>query len=75
MNDDTKSEIARLIRHMLEQKTEADQDAVYERIDKLSPDPEWSAYIFHSSEFYGETDQLDVQSVVEEIGDYKPTFL
>lgn len=75
MDDETKSEIARLISQMLSQKTEEEQDAVYDKIDQLSPDPEWSKYVFHSSEFYGEAENLDVKEVVEKIASYKPIIL
>lgn len=75
MNDDTKAEIARLIHQMLLQNTEEEQDAVHDRIERLSPDPEWSKYVFHSSEFYGETEKLDILGVVEKIAAYEPIII
>lgn len=75
MDDKTKSEIARLIRQMLLPQPEEEQDETYEKIGRLSPDPDWSNYIFHSSEFYDEAEDLDVEGVVEKIASYKPIIL
>lgn len=75
MDDEKKSEIARLISQLLSQKTEEEQDEVYDKIDQLSPDPEWSRYVFHSSEFYDEAENLDIEAVVEKIAAYKPIIL
>ncbi|BCS88466.1 hypothetical protein PSDVSF_17080 [Pseudodesulfovibrio sediminis] len=43
-------------------------------VSDLVPDPAFSDYIFHSSEFY-EEDILDIDRVVEKGFDYKPIAL
>jgi hypothetical protein len=75
VNGGTKSEIAYLIRQMLSQISEEEQDAVYEKIGRLSPDPDWSIYIFHSPEFYDEAETLDIEGVVEKMAVYKPIII
>ncbi|MCP4933256.1 MAG: hypothetical protein GY927_03415 [bacterium] len=55
--------------------TEKKQDKIFHQIDGLSPDPEWSDYIFHSEEFYNKANTLNVDAVVDKIVSYKPIQL
>ena len=54
---------------------EENELAIYNKISHLSPDPEWSDYVFHSDEFYREDGTLDIDAVVEKIFSYKPIQL
>lgn len=54
--------------------SEQEDMVVWDMISDLVPDPEFSDYVFHSSEFY-HGKELDVEKVVEKGFDYKPIAL
>ena len=71
-----KNEAILLIKDLLDpDKTEFEVDSIYEKISLISPDPEWSFYIFQSMEFYNKDDELDIEAVVDKIFSYKPISL
>ena len=53
-----------------------DRDAeLGDMISQLSPDPEWSDYIFYSDEFIEKNGKLDVEKFLDKIFSYKPIQL
>jgi len=71
-----KQEVSQMIAELISgQLSEADGDKLFEEISRLSPDPEWSKYVFQSSDYYAENDLLDIDAVVEKIFNYKPIQL
>lgn len=64
-----------LIKALLQAKGESAQDKIYDELRLISPDPEWSDYIFHSSEFYDENEELDIDKLIEKVFSYKPIQL
>lgn len=55
--------------------SEKEGDKLFEKIDSISPDPNWSRYVFHSVEYYDENDNLLIDKVVDKIGEYEPIKL
>ena len=70
-----KIKMKRLIKALSQAKGEKAQDKIYDELRLISPDPEWSDYIFHSSEFYDENEELDIDKLIEKIFSYKPIQL
>jgi len=55
--------------------TEEEQNKFYDEISKLSPDPYWSDYLFHSNEFFKSQEDFDVQGLIDKMFSYKPILL
>ena len=71
-----KDTVKKLILDLVSGKiSEEKQDEIYEKISQISPDPEWSDYIFVSFEFYDNQNNLNIDAVVEKIFSYKPILL
>jgi hypothetical protein len=55
--------------------TEDEEPALVARIKHLSPDPEWSNYIFYSEEYVGADGVLDAERLVDKLLSYRPICL
>ena len=64
-----------LISELWEIPSEAREEEIIQELNQLSPDPNWSGYIYHSNEFVNEDDTLDVVSLVQKILSFKPIQL
>lgn len=56
-------------------KSEEEQDRIFLRIDRNTLDPKWSDHIFHSNEFYGDNETIDLERLADKILGYKPISL
>lgn len=70
-----KAEIPRRIKDLLYELVDIPEDEreeqIFEEMNKLSPDPSWSDYIFHSDAFLKDDDSIDIDAVVSKIMEYK----
>lgn len=55
--------------------SEKEQDLFFDEISILSPDPNWSDYIFHSDEFNKPCGDFDIDGFLEKIFSYNPILL
>jgi hypothetical protein len=75
MMENAKKRLSELILELWNIPSEKRSEEIVEEINKLSPDPSWSNYIFYSEEFVNEDETLNVDGVVNKILSYKPIQL
>lgn len=75
MNKSKVTKITDLLLELWAVPNEKRTDEIFEEMNRLSPDPEWSNYLFHSEEFVGTGDVLLVEDLVNKILAYKPIIL
>lgn len=68
----TRPKLKQLLQQLWDCKNEEQTQEIAERISGISPDPNWSDYIFHSDEFVGEDDSLNVEGLMDKIFAFKP---
>ncbi|EJG0692336.1 hypothetical protein C4G81_RS22200 [Vibrio parahaemolyticus] len=68
LKDQIKPLVEQLVTFDLSEKDEA---VICSKIDKLSPDPRWSEYIFWSDEYIDENQNFLVDQFLEKIFSYK----
>ena len=51
------------------------ENEILEELDRLSPDPEYMEYIYHSDEFYRDEETLNVAALSKKVFSYKPIIL
>jgi hypothetical protein len=51
------------------------ESEILEELNRLSPDPEYMDYIYHSDEFYRDDETLNVTALAERVFSYKPIIL
>lgn len=54
---------------------ENDEIALLDRVNYLSPNPEWSDYIFYSKEFATAGGGIDIERLMDKIFSYRPIVL
>lgn len=75
-NSEEKEKIKSLLAQLISAKlSEEEEERVFQEISILSPDPEWSDYVFHSDEFEGSNGDFDYDAFVGKIFSYKPIQL
>lgn len=67
MEKDRKDRIGELIAKLMASESDAEQSALALEITALSPDPNWSDYIFMSDKFVSDDGRFDIDSFLEEI--------
>lgn len=67
--------VADLIERLIASRIEEEQAAISVELNEICPDPQWSDYIFQSTDFYGPDDFLDIEAVTEKIFEYQPINL
>ena len=55
--------------------TDTQEEVLFARINDLSPDPEWSNYIFHSDEFVDSNGVLDLDRLIARLAAYQSITL
>ena len=71
MNDDTKQKITLLLEELVNTPcSESRQVAIKLELDKLSPDPFWSDYIFWSEEYVNENGNINYEAFFDKISEY-----
>ena len=71
MNDDTKQKITLLIEELLNATcSEARQIEINLELNKLSPDPFWSDYIFWNDEYVSEDGNINYEEFFDKIAEY-----
>jgi hypothetical protein len=65
-------ELGLLLAELWDGVTETRSEEIAERANELSPDPDWSDYLFHSEEFVGEEDRLLLEKLLDKIFSYRP---
>ena len=73
--EEKKEKIKELIIELLAVPTDEREEIISEKLDKLSPDPYYSDYLFHSSTYEKSNGEIDIDAVVEKIFSYKPIQL
>lgn len=74
-NMDARTEMKLLICELLNEASEARAQEIAEKIDQLSPDPNWSDYLFHSEEFMGDAETLLMEKFLDRIFSCRPILL
>ena len=62
-----------LVSELLAVPDEVREAEILERLDYLSPDPEYTDYIYHSDEFVNEDGNFDLERYTIKVFSYKPT--
>ena len=76
MREKQRCEVQKLIKELLEiPDSEEKQTEIFLEISRISPDPEWSNYVFGGSDYYDEDDNLNLEAVMDKIFSYKPIIL
>lgn len=76
MNGEATSELRILLsRVVLKNLSDVEEMALVARISQLSPDPEWSDYIFYSDEFFDSHGNLDVDRLIAQMAACRPITL
>ena len=71
MNDETKQKITLLLEELLNTKcSESRQIEINLEINKLSPDPFWSDYIFWNEEYINEDLSINYEKFFDKISEY-----
>ena len=71
MNDDTKQKITLLLEELINTPcSESRQVAIKHELDKLSPDPFWSDYIFWSDEYVNEDLSIHYEKFFDKTSEY-----
>ncbi len=71
MNDDTKQKITLLLEELINTPcSESRQVTIKRELDKLSPDPFWSDYIFWSDEYVNEDLSINYEKFFDKISEY-----
>ena len=75
MNDDTKQKITLLIEELLNATcSEARQIEINLELNKLSPDPFWSDYIFWNDEYVSEDGNINYEEFFDKIAEYPNSY-
>ena len=75
MNDDTKQKITLLLEELTNTPcSESRQIEIKLELDKLSPDPFWSDYIFQSNEFVKENAKIKYKTSFDKISEYPNSY-
>lgn len=68
--------IKQLISNLLGGGTTEDEDIVItSEVSNLSPDPEWSDYIFFSFDYYDENENFLMEKFLDKIFNYEPKII
>ena len=71
MNDDTKKKITLLLEELINTKcSESREIEINLELNKLSPDPFWSDYIFWSDEYVNENLSINYEGFFDKIAEY-----
>ncbi len=68
---EARAEMEQLITELGNGADEARAGEIAERVNELSPDPNWSDYIFHSDEFIGDEGTLLMEQLLDKILSYR----
>ena len=74
-NEETKNKVKLLITELLEVPSEEREEIILVELDKLSPDPSYTDYLYHSTEYEKTEGKIDIDAVIEKIFSYKPIQL
>ncbi len=55
--------------------SENEEAGLVEQINKLSPDPNWSDYIYQTDDFVAANGTFQIEDLLDKILDYRPTRL
>ena len=70
-NEETKNKVKLLITELLEVPSEEREEIILVELDKLSPDPGYTDYLYHSCEYEKTEGEIDIDAVIEKIFSYK----
>ena len=73
--EEPREKVRALIVELLDTPPEAREKEIFRELDKLSPDPDYSDYIFHSREFERPNGEIDIHALVEKIFSYEAVQL
>jgi len=68
-------EFKSLVAELLTIPEETREIEILERLDFLSPDPEYTDYIYHSDEFVNEDGSFDIERYTNKVFSYRPIQL
>ena len=69
---DLRTQLKILILELWNGANESRSEEIADFLNKHSPDPNWSNYLFHSEEFIGENETLLVEKLLDYIFAYVP---
>ncbi len=64
----------KLVTELLEIPSESRMEEIFAEVNLLSPDPQWSDYIYHSDQFY-QDGNFCIDAFLDKIFAYKPIQL
>ena len=68
------SELKKLVLELIDVAEPCREKLIFDILNKELPDPSWSDYIFHSSEFFN-YQESDVDGFLNKVFEYKPVLL
>lgn len=74
-NEEIKNTVKALIVELLEVPSEEREAIILRELDKLSPDPSYTNYIYHSNTYEKDNGEIDLNALTEKIFSYKPIQL
>lgn len=67
----TKEDFKNLVKELLTSPSESRSDEIMEKLDVISPDSEFSDYIFYSQEFELADGNFDIDGLADKVFSYK----
>ena len=71
---DVQEEFKSLVVELLEIPDEKREREILQRLDRISPDPEYMNYIYNCEEFE-RSDDFDIEGLTKKVFSYKPILL
>lgn len=69
----TRDELIKALSEILDNnKSEEEQNQVFQRINQKVLDPQWSDHLFHSNKFYDGEGNVDLKALASKILAYQP---
>ena len=66
-----KKEIKHLVLELIDVPDDDREQEILQRLDVISPDPEYLDYIFQSDEYFKEDESFDIESFITKVFSYK----
>ena len=72
MTEQEKNKLTKLFEELWEVPSDERESEIIEEINKISPDPKWSEYIYWSEEFVNEDESLNIPKLIKKLDEHKP---
>ncbi len=70
-----KARLVELISELWDIPSEKRTEEIIDEVNRLSPDPSWTNFLYYTDDFVNDDESLNVYGVVEKILSYKPIQL